>query len=267
MPSEPLNSASPRLSALIVAHDEEARLSACLACLAFADEILVVLDRCTDRSREIALTAGARILEGAWPIEGDRRNAGIEACTFGWILEVDADERVSPALAAEIRAVIATAPPGYFLIPYDNYIGGHLVRHGWGAYNGVSATVRLFSKGAKIWGRQLLHPKLELAGQAGNLLSPMQHYAFRDVGDMIGKLNRYTDLAARQAMADGKVPALGDSLRRIFSRFWKSFIARRGHREGVYGLALGLYSALYPILIYLKCRIDGASQNETKDGR
>src|SRR3546814_2057610 len=83
--------AAPRLSALVVAHDEEARLADCLDALRFADEIVVVLDRCTDGSKAIAARYTDRLVEGAWPIEGERRNAGIAACTGDWIFEVDAD--------------------------------------------------------------------------------------------------------------------------------------------------------------------------------
>ena len=121
---------APRLSALVVAHDEAAQLADCLAPLRFADEIVVVCDRCTDGSAAIARAHGATVIEGAWPIEGDRRNTGIAACTGDWIVEVDADERLSPALAQEIRAAIAAAAPGYFLIPFDNYVGTRLVRYG-----------------------------------------------------------------------------------------------------------------------------------------
>jgi glycosyltransferase involved in cell wall biosynthesis len=78
---------------LVVAHDEERQLADCLACLGFADETVVVLDRCGDRSREIALRFAGRLVEGAWQREGPRRHAGIEACRGEWILEIDADER------------------------------------------------------------------------------------------------------------------------------------------------------------------------------
>src|SRR5439155_2520955 len=94
------------LSALVVVHDEECQLAECLACLGFADEIVVVLDRCRDRSRDIAVGFAARLVEGAWEREGPRRHAGIEACRGEWIFEVDADERVTPELAAEIRQVV-----------------------------------------------------------------------------------------------------------------------------------------------------------------
>ena len=105
-----MNEISPKLSALVVAHNEEADLDDCLTSLAFADDLVVVLDRCTDGSLDIARRHNARIAEGAWEIEGERRNLGIEMCEGNWILEVDADERVSPSLAAEVRETISTSP-------------------------------------------------------------------------------------------------------------------------------------------------------------
>src|SRR5205823_12296886 len=86
------------LSVLVVARDAAGQLSECLASASFARETVVVLDRCTDHSADIARQSGARVLEGAWPVEADRRNAGIALCTSAWILELDADERVSEAL-------------------------------------------------------------------------------------------------------------------------------------------------------------------------
>src|SRR3546814_9424914 len=107
--------AAPRLSALVVAHDEEARLADCLDALRFADEIVVVLDRCTDGSKAIAARYTDRAVEGAWPNEGERRNAGIDACTGDWSFEVDADERVPQELADRIRDANGRAQEGYFL--------------------------------------------------------------------------------------------------------------------------------------------------------
>jgi glycosyltransferase involved in cell wall biosynthesis len=244
--------AEPRLSALVVARNEEPQLGACLERLAFADEIVVVLDRSTDRSADIARAAGARVIEGAWEREGPRRNAGIAACRYAWILEVDADERVPAALAEEIRRAVASTTDGYFLIPLANHIGGHLIRNGWGAYNGVGAKACLFHAGTKHWGDGRVHPRIDLTGPARRLQSPLDHYVDRDFSDMIARLNRYTDLAALDAIDTGKLPRLWPSLRRIWSRGWKSYIARRGYREGPWGVALALFSALYPILIYLK---------------
>jgi glycosyltransferase involved in cell wall biosynthesis len=242
----------PRLSALVVAHNEEQRLDDCLACLRFADEIVLVLDRCTDRSREIAAAAGAVLVEGAWDREGPRRHAGIDACSGTWILEIDADERVPPALAEEIRARLPGAPPGHFLIRFDNYIGDRLVAHGWGAYNGITAKPCLFAKGCKTWGNERVHPRLKFDGVRAELSQRIRHYVDADLAATFDRLNRYTTLAALDALDAGETPRLWPALRRMPSRFWKAYVARRGYREGPWGLALGLFSALYPMLIYLK---------------
>ena len=247
--------AAPRLSALVVARNEAGRIAPCLERLGFADEVVVVLDRSTDRTGEIARARGARVVEGAWPIEAERRNAGIDACAGDWILEVDADEWATPALGSEVRAAIASAKPGYFLVPLANHIGGHLVRHGWGAYNGAAAKPSLFAKGMKRWGRGRVHPKIALEGERRTLKEPLLHFVYRDIHDMLQRLDRYTDLAALDAVEAGAVPGLGSSLRRMASRAWKSYVARRGYREGAYGVALALCSALYPILIHLKAAI------------
>ena len=250
--SPPAQTRAPILSALVVARNEEARLEACLKALAFADEMVVLLDRSTDDSAAVARRCGAKLVEGAWEREGPRRNAGIAACRGDWILEVDADERPSAAFGAAVRAAIAAVQDGYFLIPMANHIGERLVRHGWGAYNGVAAKASLFHAGAKRWGAGRVHPKIELTGPRRDFSEPLDHFVYRDVSDMIRRLDRYTDLAAADAVEQGVTPSLVHSLRRIFSRAWKSYVARRGYREGAWGVALALMSALYPILIYLK---------------
>ncbi len=246
----------PRLSALVVARNEAHQLADCLGRLSFADEIVVVLDRCTDASAEIAARFTERILEGGWPIEGDRRNAGIDACTGDWILEIDADERVSDALASEVRETIRDAAPGYFLVPFDNYIGTRLVRHGWGGAWGVGAAPRLFSRGAKRWGDQRIHPKLELVGAKRRLEARMDHYVDRDISDMLARLDRYTTARAHDLRDSGDIGSFFHNVRRMFSRFLKCYVGRKGYREGVYGFLIALFAGLYPILSYLKARLD-----------
>ena len=248
---------APTVSALVVAHNEEARLEECLKRLAFAGEIVVVLDRTSDRSEEIARKFTSSILKGAWEIEGERRNAGIEYCHGPWILEVDADEHVGEALAREIATVAQSSAHDIHEIPVDNYIGGRLVRYGWGASFGRSAYAGLFRKGAKSWGSERVHPKLTLKGGKGpRLQNPIQHYVDRDLSDMIARLNRYTSLRAMDLRQSGDVGSFAHNVRRIFSRFWKCYVARRGYREGGYGFAIALCAALYPILSYLKATLD-----------
>jgi glycosyltransferase involved in cell wall biosynthesis len=255
----PVQSAAPtvRLSALVVARNEEAQLRDCLAGLTFADEIVVVLDRCEDRSAEIAGEFTDRIIEGAWEREGPRRNAGIAACRGEWVLEIDADERVGPEFAAEIRAVVAGSSAAWHLIPVDNYVGERLVRWGWGASFGRSAYAGLFRNGAKSWGDQRVHPAVSLSGSQGRALETrLVHYVDRNVSDMLRRLDRYSSLRAQDLRESGDIGGFGHNLRRIVSRFWKCYVGRRGYREGAWGFLIALCAALYPILSYLKARLE-----------
>jgi glycosyltransferase involved in cell wall biosynthesis len=250
--------APPRLSALVVARNEAARLPACLGALGFADEILVVLDRTTDDSAAIARAHGARVLEGAWPLEGARRNAGIAACTGDWVLEVDADEIVEPGLAAEIGTVIATSAHAWHLVPVDNYIGGRLVRHGWAGSFGTTAVPRLFRRGAKRWRDQRVHPGLDWTGTQGPRLTrgALAHHLDRDISDMLRRLDRYSSARAADLLAAGEIGSLAGNLRRFVTRGFKSYVGRRGYREGAWGVLLAFCTGAYPLLAYLKARLE-----------
>jgi glycosyltransferase involved in cell wall biosynthesis len=247
---------SRRLSALVVARNEEDRLEGCLKCLDFADERVVVLDRCTDGSAAIAYKLADVVIEGAWPIEGDRRNAGLDACSGDWILEIDADESVSVELGREIRTKIEPASSGYFLIPFLNYIGDRCVRHGWGASWGVSAAPRLSFRGAKRWGRQRIHPTLELHGPKGLLSNPIKHQVDRDISDMIRRLDSYTTARAADLRESGNVGSFANNLRRFFSRFFKCYVGRKGYKEGSYGFLIALFAGLFPLISHLKARLE-----------
>ncbi len=242
------------LSCLIVARNEQAMLPDCLKSLGFADQIVVVLDRTTDNSKAIADQAGAKIIEGSWPSEGERRNTGIAACTSDWILEVDADERATESVAQEVTGLIQTSPDGLYLIPIRNMIGDREVRYGWGAYNGAASAPRLFSKGAKVWGPERVHPSLQTGARLGSLRHGLIHLVDKDLADMFDRMNRYTTLMAQDAVDKNTVPSLSSALRRILTRGWKSYIARKGYREGIYGVALAFFAAGYSLQIHLKAR-------------
>lgn len=244
-------SAAPTLSALCVVHNGEADLPECLASVAFVDEIVVVLDRCTDRSKAIAEAAGAKIIEGAWPIEGPRRNTGLAACSSDYTLEIDADERVSPELAQEIRAALAQSPQGGVFIPFDNRIGGKPIRYGWGAYNGVGGKRCLFPSHTKSWGDERLHPPVKQLPEVAKLQAQMIHHVYRDLPHMYARLLRYAQLAGEDMVDRDTIPRPTKTIRRFFSRFWKSYVSRQGRKEGFYGVAMALYSALYPALSHL----------------
>jgi len=245
------------LTALVVVHNEAGQLADCLGRLGFADELVVVLDRCTDGSADIARRHGAKLIEGAWEREGDRRNIGIEAARGPWILEVDADERVSAALADEIVATARSSRSDWHDIPVDNYIGSRLVRWGWGASFGKSAYAGLFRKGAKIWGPERVHPRLSFTGTKGeSLTNRLEHLVDRNISDMLRRLDRYSTAHAQDLRESGEIGSYGHNLRRIFSRFWKCYVARKGYREREYGFLIALCAGLYPILSYLKARLE-----------
>lgn len=246
-----------KLSALVVIHNEEARLAPCLERLAFADEIVVVLDRCTDGSREIAARFTDRLIEGGWEREGERRNLGIEACRGEWVVEVDADEHVTPELARELRDVAARSQFAYHDIPVDNWIGRKLVRRGWGASFGKPAYPGLFRRDAKRWGPERVHPRLTLTGRKGPTLSArLQHYVDGSISDMILRFDRYTTARAKDLKESGEIGSGPANVRRIISRFWRCYVSRRGWQEGGHGFLIALFAGLYPLVSYLKAKHD-----------
>ncbi|WP_426011495.1 glycosyltransferase family 2 protein [Caulobacter sp. DWR2-3-1b2] len=246
----------PVLSGLVCAHNEEARIAQCLARLAFCDEIVVVADRCTDRTEAIARRMGARVVSGIFPVEGLRKEAGVAACRGDWIVELDADEAVPPALAQEIRETVARPDAGdWYQVPVDNFVGEQLVRHGWGGSFGASSVARLFRKGVKSWKSERVHPGTIFTGVYGGRLSnAILHKVDDDIADMIQRLNRYTALRGQDLAESGKIKSLWDDLFRGVRRFYKCYVSRKGYKEGDLGFLIAVMAALYPLLSNLKAR-------------
>ena len=147
------------------------------------------------------------------------------------------------------------------MIPVDNYVGDRLVRWGWGSAFGRSAHAALFRKGVKQWGDERVHPTVLLSGKRGQTLSsPLLHYVDRDISGMLQRLDRYTSARAQDLRDSGDIGSYGRNLRRIASRFWKCYVGRKGYREGPYGLLIALCAALYPILAYLKARLESVPE-------
>lgn len=245
-----------KLSALICVHNEEQRLHGCLSALSFCDEIVVVADRCSDGTEAIARQYGAVVVSGIFPVEGPRKHAGIARCTGDWILELDADEGVTPAFGEEIRAVIEGANPAdWYQIPVDNYVGDQLVRHGWGGSFGTSSAARLFRRGVKSWKNERVHPGAKLDGTfGGKLTQPLNHMVDEDIADMFARLSRYTALKGQDLADSGKIKGLADDAFRGVRRFFKCYVSRKGYKEGDLGFLISLMAALYPILSNLRAR-------------
>jgi len=243
------------LSGLVCVHNEEARLAECLERLAFCDEIVVVADRCTDRSEAIARKMGARVVSGIFPVEGLRKEAGVAACRGQWIIELDADEAVTPALAREIRETVERAQADWYQVPVDNFVGAQLVRHGWGGSFGASSVARLFRKGVKSWKSERVHPGTTFTGVfGGRLNNAILHKVDDDIADMVQRLNRYTALRGQDLAESGKIKNLWDDLFRGVRRFYKCYVSRKGYKEGDMGFLIAIMAGLYPVLSNLKAR-------------
>lgn len=244
------------ISAVVVVHNEEEQLRDCLQCLTWVDDIVILLDKCTDGSAGIAAEFTEHLIEGNWPLEGPRRHAALDEISTDWVLEVDADERITPELAEEIRLAIAGAPDfDYAMLLVDNYIGRRLVRYGWGGSFGKAGTIALFRKGHKEWGAQRVHPAVLLSGKRGpTFQNRLIHYVDEDISATIARFNRYTSARAqdlRDRQERGSVPS---DLRRFFTRFFRCYVRRKGYREGGFGLLIALMAGLYPLISTLKAR-------------
>ncbi len=242
------------LSVLLIINNEEKQLQQCMKRLSFADEIIVILDKCTDRSEEIARNYTKKIFSGSWAIEGERRNFGLEKCSKAWILEIDADERISVELKNEIISKVKNSSYDWHLIELNNYVGKEIISFGWGAYFGKSAYIGLFRKNKKKWGNQRVHPKIFLNGKKGEKLeNKLDHYYCKNISDFFIKLNSYS--SARAIDLSDNLPkneTFFKNISRLFSRFWKSYILRKGYKEKKIGFLIALVASLYPLVSYLK---------------
>ena len=245
------------LSVLIIVHNEEKQLKACLETVKFADEIVVILDRCTDKSKLIAKKYTDKIYEGSWDIEGKRRNYGIKKCNGKWIFEIDADERVPRDLKKEIINIVKKSKKDWHQVDVKNFFGDKIIRFGWGCYIGKSSYVGLFRKKSKIWGMQRVHPKIFLKGKRGKKLEKkLIHFYCKSIYDLFEKLNSYSTAKAKDLQDNDNDESFIRNFRRIFSRFWKCYILRKGYKEKEIGLAIAISAGLYPILSYLKYKTE-----------
>jgi len=245
-----------RLSALVCVQNQDAQLSACLRKLSFCDEIVVVADRCTDRSQDVARRQGAIVIDGIFPLESQRKAAGAEACSGDWILEIDPDELVDAALAWEIRAVLQMRPTGdWYQLPIDNYVGETLIREGWAGALSSRIEPRLYKRGLKAWEPRRLNAPAVMAGRSGGALTgAIRRSLGRDIGALMERLNRFTGLAAED-MADAGPPArLASGLLAGAGAFLRGYVGRGGWREGRLGLLVAMLSAIFPVLSQMRAR-------------
>ena len=246
----------PPLTVTLIARDEEDRLPAALEAAAFADEIVVVVDAATaDRTAEIAEAAGARVLVRAFDGFGAQKNAAAALASNRWVLSVDADEIVSPALALEIRSRLATVgsekdPPAAFRIPIRLEFLGRALRFG---RDTVVRPARLYDRARARFSSDPVHERVLANGPVEALDETILHRSYRDLAHYLEKLDRYTTLAAEAKLSArrGTMPFLPV---RVAWEFLDRAFLRLGVLDGTAGLTFAALSASNTLLKYLKLR-------------
>ena len=236
-----------RLSVALITHDEEPNLPDCLASVAWADEIVIVDNGSSDRTVAIARERGARVIETPdWPGFGVQKNRALDACTGDWILVLDADERVSPALRAEIEAVLRAPAHDVYRMPRSSSYCGRTLRPGAARHN----TARV-------------HERIEFAGSIGTLREPLLHISFRTLDQVIGKMNRYSTESARALHSAGRRPGLGTAIVHGLAAFLRTYVLRLGFLDGRHGFLLAVSNAEGSYYRYVKAMLlaDGAARD------
>lgn len=224
----------------------------CLKSLEFADEIVVVDSGNTDRTNEIAREAGARIVKSAGGDYSRFRISGLKAARHEWILYVDADERVTPALRLEILKLIAGPAPafGAYEIPRTNYYLGREMRYGgWGG----DSVIRFFRKKSLITWKNPLHEQPVFRGDLGKLSGNLVHFSHRDLTSMLNKTLEFTEYEARLRF-DAKHPPVAwwRVFRMMATEFWYRFVKLSAWRDGIEGCIDGIFQVFNTFVIYAR---------------
>ena len=221
------------LSVVLITHNAAAELPQCLASVAFADEVVVVDSGSSDGTAEIAARYGARVVAQDWLGFGRQKQFAVEQAAHDWVLCLDADERVSPELAASlVRALQAPAAPVYRMARCNRFLGRWL-RHGEG-YPDWSP--RLFDRRHARWSDDGVHEKVLYAVSPGTLEGDLLHESGEDLGRYLEKQNRYTALAAQELHRRGQRAGLAELTLSPLLRFFKFYLLRLGFLDGLPGL-------------------------------
>ena len=240
----------PKVSVTIITRNEAADIEAACESVAWADEIVVVDSGSTDETAAIARRRGARVEERGWPGYIAQKNYAASIAAHDWILSLDADERVTPALAAEIRSRLSGEPVEHaFRVPRVTFHLGRWIRTtDW--YPDYQT--RLYDRRSAEWTGRYVHEAVTVRGGTGQLRGELQHYAYRDIADHLETIDRYTTLAATQMHEDGRrATALDLALHPLFA-FLRNYIVRGGIRDGATGFLISRMNAFYVFLKFAK---------------
>jgi len=240
------------LSIVVLAKNEEQRISKCLDSAKFADEIIVVDDESSDRTVEIARQFTDKIFTKKMDLEGKHRNWAYAKARNLWVFSLDADEVITPELEEELSRVINSNPKeNGFTVPRRNYIGDYWVKHG-GWY--PSPQLKLFRKDKFRYEEVSVHPRAFMDDPCGHLTQDLIHFSYRNFEDFLSKLNNQTTREAYKWFDQKKPMRLGRFIWRTIDRFMRSYIKKKGYKDGFLGFVIAYFAGLYQFLSYLKYR-------------
>jgi glycosyltransferase involved in cell wall biosynthesis len=240
----------PRVSVYIIAFNEAEKIRDAIASVLWADEIVVADSHSTDGTQQIAEALGARVVQIEFHGFGDLRNRAIEACRGDWIFSLDADERCTPEVRDEVLAIVAAAEasgtaaaasvaaetPDVYRVPRRNYFMGRWIRHsGW--YPNFRQP-QLFRRGTMAYTLEPVHEgyRLLTAKPLGVLRHAIWQFPFRNLGEVVQKLNRYSTLGAAK-VAPGRA-SMGRALTSAIWAFFKHLVFKRGLLDGWAGFVI-----------------------------
>ena len=240
------------ISAVLITLNEERRIAAALESVRFCDEVLVVDAGSTDRTREIATAAAVRVVVRAWEGFTAQRNHAVSEARHDWVLAVDADERVTAALRAEIDALRAAgfAHAGYRVPRVAFYLGRWIRGTDWYP----DPQLRLFDRRRGRWTGGLVHESVRVDGTLGRLRGELEHYTYEDISDHLSTIDRYTTLWARQAHSEGRRAGPLDGCVASSWAFLRNYVVRGGFLLGEAGLTVSTFNAYYTYAKMAKLR-------------
>jgi (heptosyl)LPS beta-1,4-glucosyltransferase len=247
-----MNTERVNVSVVVITKNEEHNIRECLESVRWADEIVVVDAKSTDRTVEIAKIYTDKIFVRPWPGFGPQKNFGMDQTESDWILVLDADERVTSELQQEIQEVVKQCSghdPVAYRIPRRNFYYGRWISHG-GVYPDYQ--VRLVRRGTARYNDVPVHENLIVDGTVAALHGHLDHYTEGQIADHFKKFGLYTTLAAQQKLKSRKCVHWYDLLGRPLVIFLKTYVIKQGFRDRVHGLIVSVFASMYSFVKYAK---------------